>query len=662
MGTVTANIILTATWSAVTSNAISYDNQAATTSHSGGSAFYTTAAAIAEIPTFAPEKNGYTFIGWFTLAAGGTQVIDASYTPSSPYGAVTLYAQWSGNALVIVFNSQSGSEISNGSTITGASILASPGTPTRSEFSFSGWSTTTSGSVITFPYAHAQAADFTLYAIWVPGIVVSFISLGTAVSPLTFTGSAMSKPSDPTRANYTFVKWQDSATAEISWPYTPSAPIELSAVWNGNTYRVTFESPRATVTQVIIDYTHGLSSINLPNRVRDNYVFQGWYSADTGGSLIGKATATLIPTQATILYAQWVQTSLSNIPAADLTLAGELRASSTQARTLIAETTSSSVSVRVPAGALPDGTFVEVYSLDSQVNTTSLVGIEGAYVVNLVVAWHTADGLVPNATTPIFMTIRNSSIKKGANVYSILEQVVKKIGVATIDGEVISEFSEDPLILVTNPAPVSITVALQPEPSFIPPTIVISSAENDAKTIETAQAQADKILEEAKKQADAILDKARREAKVAIDAEVTKILDQANAKAALILDAANTQASKILAEIKVATPQPTPKVPVKPKPTTVTPKVEPIPKISVKPIIRTITIQCKRGNITKNISGSEPTCPLGYAMDTRSRAKSSSTPATGLGKQITITCTKGALNKRLTGQTPKCPAGFVQKN
>jgi uncharacterized repeat protein (TIGR02543 family) len=45
--------------------------------------------------------------------------------------------------------------------------MSLPGTPTRTGYTFAGWFVATSGgSAITFPYAHGQTADFTLYAQW----------------------------------------------------------------------------------------------------------------------------------------------------------------------------------------------------------------------------------------------------------------------------------------------------------------------------------------------------------------------------------------------------------------------------------------------------------------------------------------------------------------
>jgi uncharacterized repeat protein (TIGR02543 family) len=74
---------------------VTYDNQSATTSQVGGSTSYIPQSAILSIPTTAPIRTGYVFGGWFTGPAGsGVQVTNNSYTPSSPYDPVTLYAKW----------------------------------------------------------------------------------------------------------------------------------------------------------------------------------------------------------------------------------------------------------------------------------------------------------------------------------------------------------------------------------------------------------------------------------------------------------------------------------------------------------------------------------------------------------------------------------------
>jgi uncharacterized repeat protein (TIGR02543 family) len=85
---------LYAQWTAITNNAITYDGQGATTPASGGSTTYTTGTAIAAIPTSAPVRTGYGFGGWFTASTGGIRVTNGSYIPTTPFGAITLFARW----------------------------------------------------------------------------------------------------------------------------------------------------------------------------------------------------------------------------------------------------------------------------------------------------------------------------------------------------------------------------------------------------------------------------------------------------------------------------------------------------------------------------------------------------------------------------------------
>lgn len=52
-------------------------------------------------------------------------------------------------------------------------------------------------------------------------------------------------------------------------------------------------------------YTPGGTSITLPTPTKTGSTFQGWYSASSGGSLIGTAGASYSPSASTTLYARW---------------------------------------------------------------------------------------------------------------------------------------------------------------------------------------------------------------------------------------------------------------------------------------------------------------------------------------------------------------------
>ena len=150
-------------------------------------------------------RSGYTFSSWNTsLFGSGTSYSDgASYSFASN---ITLYAQWSANTLTVTYDSQGGSTIASGSTTTGGNIASSPGTPTRSGYTFNGWFAASSGgSAITFPYTHNQTSSFTLYAQWTANtLTVTYDSQGgssIASGTTTTGGNIASSPGTPTRSD-----------------------------------------------------------------------------------------------------------------------------------------------------------------------------------------------------------------------------------------------------------------------------------------------------------------------------------------------------------------------------------------------------------------------------------------------------------------------------
>ena len=844
--TPTASITLTAQWTintyiitiTQTSNG-SISPTSATVDYGSNQLFTFTPATGYSVASITVDGSALSSAALATAVASG-------YTFTNVTAIHTITATYALTNFTITFDANGATGGTTASVAYGSNALSSAPSLSRTDYTPAGWSETPTGTVIT---SWNVVGAKSLYAIWIPAFVVTFVSAGTAVAPVTYTTTALAKPTDPTRTGYSFTTWKDASNNAISWPFTPTASITLTAGWAINTYiititqtsngaisptsatvdygsnqlftftpatgffvasitvdgsalsttalataitsgytftnvtaihsitatyaaivyRVTLESPRATVTQEVIDYTVGSIGIALPYRVKANYVFLGWYSQAVGGTLIGITGERYIPTASVTLHSHWIQETLYGIDPAKLTFAGDIRASTTQTRTLLAETNSSSVSVRVPAGALPEGTFVEVYSLSTDEYARTLVGAQGSYIVNLVVAWHTADELVPVATTPIIMTIKNATIKKGADVYAVQGKVVKKLATATVDGEVVVLISEDPIITVTNPveavtnppapetAPVAATggggggggpklsaiyfqlvdpfdptkIYTKPAcvdiysrtliPQFmgtacssndgrinilvadakisvrvyelgngsvyreyvgvvendvisiddskyfgsttrwiinVSPNQSITSPQGDIKNVEDAQTQADRIIAEAKKQALQILETARNEIKTLTEAESTKILEAATTRATKILDDANTQAEKLLAEIKAAAAAAAkPAVKPTPTPTPTTPVTKPTltPTTPTKIVPKVVTISCKKGNLVKNVSGTAPKCPTGYAQI-------NSTTAKPVSKMLTITCVKGALSRKVTGTKPVCPAGFRKKN
>ena len=124
------------------------------------------------IPTTAPIRTGYTFNGWYTSASGGTKVTDGSYTPGSPYGSITLHAQWTGNTQTITW---SGSGNTGGSAPTspttvayGSSFTLPTNTYTKTGYSFNGWliGATTYAEGATYPSSGGVTGNVSVTAKW----------------------------------------------------------------------------------------------------------------------------------------------------------------------------------------------------------------------------------------------------------------------------------------------------------------------------------------------------------------------------------------------------------------------------------------------------------------------------------------------------------------
>ena len=125
---------------------------------------------------------------------------------------------------------QGGTAIGNASTITGAS-MSSPGTPTRTGYTFAGWFVATSGgSAITFPYTHSRTADFTLYAQWT-ATTVSCADGG--VCALGDTGPGGGKVFY-VHASGTFAC---GATLSLTCKYLEAAPTTGTNKWDEAAYR-----------------------------------------------------------------------------------------------------------------------------------------------------------------------------------------------------------------------------------------------------------------------------------------------------------------------------------------------------------------------------------------------------------------------------------------
>jgi uncharacterized repeat protein (TIGR02543 family) len=257
----TSTVLGDAQYDIATPFTITLDRQ----SGSGGTASITCVNGFYLDPTSAtvPTRNGYTFGGYYTGTGGtGTQRINASgtyvaLTNTTYSSAVTLYAQWSVITYTLTNDRNSGTGGNNSATynITTSSTIATLfGAVTRTGYTLSNWRWTSA-------------------------------TAGGWVNATNYAGST-----------------------NVSGRYATGT---LQAQWTANTYTVTFNSngggtPSPTSKSVTYASTYEI----LATVSRTDWVFTGWYTASTGGTLIQSSTTVTI-TAAQTLYAHWTPTLAS---------------------------------------------------------------------------------------------------------------------------------------------------------------------------------------------------------------------------------------------------------------------------------------------------------------------------------------------------------------
>lgn len=210
----------------------------------GNASTDTTVTAGQSVTLPSASRSYYTFNGWYTASSGGTYLgtTNNSYTPPS---TTTIYAQWSAISYSVSFNANGGSVSPTSANGTNAGGVSLP-TPSRTNYSFLGWYTASSGG--------------------------SYVGGGGSV-------------------------------------YYPTSSITLYAQWSIITYSVTWNANGGSVSPSSNTVNAG-DPVSAPTPTRSGYTCTGWWNSSSGGSKIVDAGSSYYPNTSTTLYAQWTLTPL----------------------------------------------------------------------------------------------------------------------------------------------------------------------------------------------------------------------------------------------------------------------------------------------------------------------------------------------------------------
>ena len=222
----------------------------------------------------APEREGYTFEGWYY------DLVKWDFEKDTmPSRDISLVANWIQNVYKVTFVNDSEiseAQYSHGSTVT------QPPVPVKNGYTFLGWYT--EGSETAYDFTALVTGDLKLTAEWSAiKYAITYVLNGGANgdNPTDYTiETDMITLNAPSRTGYNFLGWYNAEVGgakvtEIAKGSTGN--LTLHAIWEAKEYTVSFDSNGGTSVagQTI---AHGGKATQPPVPVKDGYTFLGWYT------------------------------------------------------------------------------------------------------------------------------------------------------------------------------------------------------------------------------------------------------------------------------------------------------------------------------------------------------------------------------------------------
>ena len=274
------------------------------------------------LTTTIPTRANYRFVGW----SKDRNATSASYTAGGSYtdnASVTLYAVWaySPESYTVRYDANGGTGAPASQSKThGVPLTLSAVKPTRAGYEFLGWATSKNATASEYAPSerYTDEASVTFYAVWryVPKTyTVSYDANGGSNAPGTQTKTenvALTLASTiPAREGCTFRGWATTPTATTAdyqpgGSYTANAAVTLYAVWEKDSYTVSYDANGGTgaPSSQVKKYGETLKlRTDIPTR--SGYDFLGWAESSTATSATYLAGVNYSENAGITLYAVW---------------------------------------------------------------------------------------------------------------------------------------------------------------------------------------------------------------------------------------------------------------------------------------------------------------------------------------------------------------------
>lgn len=273
-----------------------------------------------------PTRSRYVFLGWSSdknattaeYVAGDSVLFHASLFNSQT--EIVLYAVWQYGAVIAAFNPMGGTVSPRYLVLMKGGVYGTLPTAHFGSESSSNWYTEATGGTLVEANSTVPNSDHILYSHWnapATSHTLTFDANGGTVSPTSRSlaeGSAYGSLPTPTRSGYTFVEWRTApflGDRVTSSTQMGTDDVTIYAIWTGNPFTITFNANGGTVSPSTKSVSNGSTYGILPRPTRSGFIFDGWWTAETGGT---KIRATDKPSGSHTVYAHWKQDGGEVVP------------------------------------------------------------------------------------------------------------------------------------------------------------------------------------------------------------------------------------------------------------------------------------------------------------------------------------------------------------
>jgi uncharacterized repeat protein (TIGR02543 family) len=233
----------------------------------------------------APSKDGFTFVGWYDAAVGGTKWnFEEDQMPAHD---LTLYAHFSVGEYEVTFNDEGRTSTQ---PVAFDELVEEPTTPVKTGYTFDGWyDEVTGGTKWNFATDKMPAENITLYARYrVNQYTVTFENEGSTTTASVGFDELIPQPTDPqAKEGYNFTGWK-TANNDTFWDFTtdkmPAADLTLTAQFKALDQVITLDfdggtSDGPSEITAPTDSRVDIDAITIPTK--PGYQFVGWFDEET---------------------------------------------------------------------------------------------------------------------------------------------------------------------------------------------------------------------------------------------------------------------------------------------------------------------------------------------------------------------------------------------